>query len=243
MAEKNETQAPVEATPQAEAAPQPEQVQGQNTPSQEEVVNAMRYMFKEMQDMKGGMEAIKGQMQAPAQAPVQATPQVAPQSGPSLQPGFSEHDADVEMMDNKDLVGYIEKRVTDAFTPWANQIQQMNDSSSRSNLTQEVNKLRSDETTHFDSFVNEVREVMEQKQGAVSVEEALAIAKAKDPEKVQRLTAEQQKNAPKGEPDPFVGLLPTSGKSSRSDRMDGKEAAQAAWEEIGLDDFVKEMPN
>lgn len=237
MAEENETQAPVEATPQAEAAPQQEQAQGQNTPNQDEVVNAMRYMFKEMQDMKGGMESMRGQMQAPAQAPANPNEHYAqagvPESG----------DTDIEMLDNKGLVGYIEKRVNDAFTPWANQIQQINSTSSKSELETQVTNLRSDETAHFDSFVNEVREVMEQKQGAVSVEEALAIAKAKDPKKVQRLTAEQQKNAPKTEPDPFVGLLPTSGKSSRSDRMDGKEAAAAAWEEIGLDDFVKEMPN
>jgi len=147
------------------------------------------------------------------------------------------------MLDNKWLINYIEGRVQGAFDPWANRIQVMNTTSSKSEFETQVNTLRADDTAHFDSFVNEVREVMEQKQGAVSVEEALAIAKAKDPQKVQRLTAEQQKNAPKGEPDPFVGLLPTSGKSSRSDRMDGKEAAAAAWEEIGLDDFVKEMPN
>ena len=120
--------------------------------------------------------------------------------------------------------------------------QHLNDTSARTAVEDQVSKLQSDETTHFDSFVNEVRNIMEAKGGAISVEEALVLAKAKDPEKVTRLDSEKKEMAPQ-EPDPFVGLLPTSGKSSRNERMEAKDAANAAWDELGLESIIKEIAN
>ena len=216
-----------EATPQ-----ETPQAQGEGKQvGTDELVNAMRYMFSEMQTLKGNIEGMQAQAPAP-----QPTPEAAPSP-------VSNEQVDVEMLDNKGLASYVENRVQEQLRPLAEGIQNLNNTTVRTEVEEQVNKLRSDETAHFDSFVNEVKDIMANKGGSISVEETLVLAKAQDPDKVGRLNEQQKKDAPAGGSAPFVGLLPTSGKSSRSDRMEGKEAASAAWEELGLDDFVKEMPN
>jgi len=218
------------AIPSAEA-----QGTGVKTPSTDELVNALRYMFKEVQTLKSSLDSVQGNMNNMATPP---EPQQLKSSEPR-EDAFK--DIDVEMLDNKGLVNYIDNRLQEQLRPVTEGIQSLNNTSTRSEVEGQVTKLRGDGTAHFDAFVNEVREVMEQKGGAISVEEALVLAKAKDPEKVARLDEE---SAPAKEPlSPFIGLLPTSGKSSKSSRMDGKEAAAAAWEELGLDDVVRELSN
>ena len=230
MADETTKEATPQETPQAQG-------EGKQVGT-DELVNAMRYMFSEMQTLKGNIEGMQAQAQAPnQQAPA---PQPTHEAAPSP---VSNEQVDVEMLDNKGLASYVENRVQEQLRPLAEGIQNLNNTTVRTEVEEQVNKLRSDETAHFDSFVNEVKDIMEKKGGSISVEEALVLAKAQDPDKVGRLNEQQKKDAPDGGSDPFVGLLPTSGKSSRSDRMEGKEAASAAWEELGLDDFVKEMPN
>tara|TARA_B100000470_G_C19769414_1_gene382252 strand:+ start:235 stop:954 length:720 start_codon:yes stop_codon:yes gene_type:complete len=200
--------------------------------SSDELVNALRYMFKEVQTLKGNIDTMQGNMNS----------QVAPPARPETAEPTPFTSVDVEMLDNKGLVEYIDNRLNQQLQPLTDGIQSLNNATTRSEVEEQVGNLRNDKTAHFDAFVNEVREVMEQKGGAISVEEALVLAKSKDPDKVGRLNEEISKES-SAKPNPFVGLLPTSGKSTRSTRMEGKEAASAAWEELGLDDIIKELPN
>jgi len=215
-----------EATPEV---PQP-QATPQKAPGHgnEEIVNALRYMYKELQTTKGQIDSLQGSAPAP-QAEASAHGPVA-------------EDTDVEMLDNKGMIGLMESRLQERLRPLAEGIQHLNNTSARTAVDEQVVKLRNDDTAYFDSFVNEVRDIMEEKGGAISVEEALVLAKAKDPEKVTRLDGEKRETAPQ-EPDPFVGLLPTSGKSSRNERMEAKDAANAAWDELGLESIIKEIAN
>ena len=208
---------------------------GAKTPSTEELVNALRYMFKEVQTLKSSLDSVQGNITN------MATPPEKQQLKSPEPRSEAFNDIDVEMLDNKGLVNYIDNRLQEQLRPVTEGIQSLNNTSARSEGEGQVTKLRGDSTAHFDAFVNEVRDIMESKGGAISVEEALILAKAQDPDKVARLNEE---SAPAKEPEsPFVGLLPTSGQSSRNNRMDGKEAASAAWEELGLDDVVRELSN
>jgi len=135
-----------------------------------------------MQSLKGNIENLQGQ-NTPAPIQPQAPP---PEASPT-------EAVDVEMLDNKGLAKYVEARIHEQLRPWADSVQKLNDTSARSAVEGQVKKLRSDSTTHFDHFVNEVREIMEKKEGVISVEEALVLAKASDPDKVQRLNEQQKK--------------------------------------------------
>ena len=83
----------------------------------------------------------------------------------------------------------------------------------------------------------EIRTVL-QKYPDLSVPEALILARSSDPEKATNLGKKERETKDeevKAKEPQLSGLLPTSGKTSRNTHMTVQDAANSAWEEVGME--------
>jgi len=95
----------------------------------------------------------------------------------------------------------------------------------------EIDKIK---TSHkdFDEWRSEVSEQIKAN-GQLSIEDALTLARAKNPDKSKELDAKY--NPAKPEPfdasKGFFGFGPSASVDAKADKMDAKQAAETAWNE------------
>jgi hypothetical protein len=155
-----------------------------------------------------------------------------------------EREVDVETMSNGQLMNHIFKKIETAYVqPAAERIASAEGGTKSAAIRQELKEV-AERHPEFWEFKNEVKEVLEA-YPELNISDAFALAKTRAPETVRRLDEargkermDKEKKAADDRKKSFGGLLPTSGKTASSARMSAKDAAEAAWEELDLDEHL-----
>jgi len=96
----------------------------------------------------------------------------------------------------------------------------------------------------FWEWETEIRTTLE-RYPDLQVQEAYILARGANPEKTKevddKLRTAAKKEAKAKEPE-MLGLLPTSGRTSRNARMNVQDAAESAWEEVGVERHLRSLP-
>jgi hypothetical protein len=146
-------------------------------------------------------------------------------------------EVDLERLSRKDLVEHITSLVGEkTLKPIMARLDEMDASSSKKSTADEIKALEKKDSQFWD-WEPEIREVLKE-QPDLSITRALAIAKSESPDKATRLAealAKKKKGANGDEGKPFGGMTPTSGRQTKSTKMQPKTAAEKAYDEVGVD--------
>lgn len=206
--------------------------QDQNAPSMEQVVAAIQYLGQQMQAIKASVAAVQEQAKP-------AAPDKPDNSNKDLE------DVDVEALSRAEFARYIVNQVQEKLVgPIHERIGSDEEEIQRRQARQEVARLEKEHEDFWD-WQDEIAEVL-RKHPTLEIEEAYRLARTTHPDKAERIDkAAADKSRADAEEEPedqtpdFGGLLPTSGKVSKNTNMSAKEAAEAAWEELGMSNHLR----
>lgn len=157
-------------------------------------------------------------------------------------------DAKLETMSRRQLVdlilGRVGKVVEEKIKPIGESLETTREETLRNDLKAQL-KDASEKYEDFWSFRDETQAILK-RHPDLSIEDAYHLAKSGNPEKVAKLEDERKVKEEEDRKDSkrdkesskFGGFLPTSGVTRRSEQMSPEEAAEAAWEEVGLDEHT-----
>lgn len=188
-------------------------------PTMDDLVAALQYIHGTVQKMDERMRAIEGGGESKEKK--EAEENVNPQNGP-----------DFESMSRGEMIDYLITSVNKAEKGINDRIDKLETRSTQADLRDQIESAR-EEYEDFDEWTQDIKQVMEKRPG-LSIDEAYALAKHQNPDKVQELATqkeEEEREEREKQPPKFGGLMPTSGLVTKSEGMDPNAAAEAAWGE------------
>lgn len=167
-----------------------------------------------------------------------------PSKKPSKEEELSERD--LESMSRSDfarhLLGKFNKLVDAKITPVKETFETDSVERRRSEAKRELDEVTSKHPDFWD-FKDEIVDATK-RFPEMSIEEAYQFARTQNPEKAKEVderaaTIEQErKEETESKKERFTGIMPTSGVAHASKEMSAKDAAEAAWEESGMDEVL-----
>lgn len=207
-------------------------VQTGNQPDFSKLESALEGLPRAVQDavMGGLREFAQEQQDNRAVAPKNPDPEPDPEPEP-----------DLESMSRKELIAYMEKKfgstVEKALKPLKDNVDSTSAEAQRERINRQVNEA-AQKHADFWEWTDEMRGKAKT-HPSLSVEELYTLVRHENPEKAKQIdTKMAEKEADKKketqpETPRFGGLTPTSGtKTQKTEKMDSKTAAQAAWDEV-----------
>lgn len=194
---------------------------------------------------------------------VKAAMPAAKEPDPDPDPGPQVDDDDLEKMSRAQFMAHITEGVVNAVKkdisgPLGKQVEDAKQDTERERLVREINQAKSDHTDFMD-WGQEVKDLV-QKNPNLSIEQAYRLARSLDGEKSQKIDEvtkadlekkqeeEKKQAADQGEENQdeavlslFPGSAPSSTDSKREPAKDNKEAAERAWEDVGMGRFQSMM--
>ena len=156
----------------------------------------------------------------------------------STDPPTRREEVDLEKLSRKDFMGVIVQALTkhldEKLKPIAEGAEQTSVRLQRDDMRRQLKEIEDNPDMYpdFDEFADEVQEVLKEK-GNLSLDEAFALARHRNPDKTKELTDKRIKKeteeADAKKPD-FLGFTPTSGKSSPNKKMTEAQASEDAWD-------------
>jgi len=154
--------------------------------------------------------------------------------------GQNDDPQDFDLMTNRELIGYVKGEFQKGFTQLSEDIKSTRASGEKTAAAAEAERM----SAKHDDFWDLRREVSAQIEANpyLTLDQAYKLAKVENPDKVKDITDAKLKGT-ENDPEkvkaaaeerskyPFGGLLPTSGKTSRNEKMTTDQAADAAWDE------------
>lgn len=164
-------------------------------------------------------------------------------------PKEDDKEVNLETMTRNEFMGHMLKAVEEHVATPIKQ-QQADDEQRRFN-SEARSQIEKASSTHADfwDFKDEIKVIIDEHPN-LDIEDAYVLARSKSPDKASlidtkaaeeeaKAKAEEEKEA---EPK-YGGLLPTSGNTKRSQHMKSEDAAEAAWNELGLSAHIGALNN
>jgi len=147
---------------------------------------------------------------------------------------------DLELMNRQEFLDHIVQTVQKAtIAPLSAKLDEKERQAAAAAAREKIETITK-EDEDFWHFESEIRELA-RSHPSLAIDELYALAKVKSPEKVAGLeeakaakVAEEEKEKEKNKVPEFSGLLPTSGMSSPNTRMTPVDAAEKAWDDLGM---------
>lgn len=155
-----------------------------------------------------------------------------PEKKPSTPP------KDIDLMPNSQLVEHLLSRINEeVITPLRNELSSEKTVREQGDIKKQLEAVKST-YSDFDKFLPEIQAVIKDNP-SLNIEDAYHLAKTRAPDKVQALEnerkqkeEEENKKKLETEKESFGGLLPTSGRTVKTESMDVDAAAESAWEDV-----------
>ena len=152
---------------------------------------------------------------------------------------------DIDSLSRTDFARYIVKAVSDGLIkPQAENLDQANQEIAKMGFQKELDSARGSHKD-LDSFMkgdSGIASILKN-HATLSVEDAYSLARVQNPDLVKKLDEEELKdNPPQDGPAEWLGLLPTSIRprasgEEKKEGMEPKQAAESAWDSLGLDNL------
>ena len=197
----------------------------------------MGIVTKAMEEMT---KAVTTSLQGVAETQAQIVEQMASMNKPADandDDGSDDDDSDVEHLSNRQLVDHIRKGILKdiektVVKPLQENIQGSREATDKQAAQQAVEKAR-EKFSDFDQWIPELEKVAKVSP-ELPIQDMYLLVRAKDPEKVKKITEEVKKAKGEGgedtkEVEKFGGLTPTSGQTVENTKMSKKDSAETAW--------------
>ncbi|KKM65408.1 hypothetical protein LCGC14_1491570 [marine sediment metagenome] len=200
----------------------------------------MAVVTKAMQDMA---KAVSTSLQGVADSQTQLADQIAGMNKPANNvdddAGNDDDDTELEHLSNRQLADHITKNILKGIEktvvqPLQENIQGTREATDKQAAQQAVEKAR-DKYDDFNQWLPELEKVAKVSP-ELPIQDMYLLVRAKDPEKVKKITEEADKakgggkEKSKGTGEVFGGLTPTSGQTVENSKMTKKDAAESAWD-------------
>lgn len=200
-------------------------------PSLDDVVSAVRFLAGQSRETQRQLKELQESKAAPI-------PETKPEPKPQ----------DLEAMTRAEFAEFITDRIKDSLVQPVEKRVAANEEQVTGRSVRE--EMKQAEQTHPDFW--EWRDEMAgvaRRYPDLTVEEVYVLAKSSSREKAEKIDAKLKKEAEEkaeaegeeGRRERFGGLLPTSGRTTRSRRMDKQTAADKAWEQSGMSRHLKAL--
>jgi len=195
---------------------------------------ALQYVLTQNKTLAGELNQIKGQI-----GEISKVRAAAPAKGTE-----DEEAPDLETMSRTEfanfLVSQVEKKLV---KPAVDQVVERDSRLEAKSIKQEIKEFEKDHP-EFWTFADEVKGILG-KHPELNIEEAFTLARHSAPDKAKQVDEaaieakrKEREKVMQDRRESFGGLLPTSGKATKAKNMTAKDAANQAWEDLGMSEHL-----
>lgn len=204
-----------------------------------QIILAVQQLHKNMQTLQGGFETrVKALEDGSAKPDPKKEPEKrTPKKG-----------ADLERMDRQELVSHILEEVGGMLKENIQGLEERlgtTDEEVQRDRARNQIKEAAEKHPDFYDWKDQIQTILRDHPD-LNIEDAYTLARSKDSDRAaaidkkleERRQEEAKKDEPKKEETRFGGLFATSGSAERNEKMSPEAAAEAAWEESGMDEHL-----